>query len=56
MPLSQYRTVLVTVTDGFRQLYQRIVAGAVEIKVSSIATLRPAFGQNPNTSVPPTIS
>jgi hypothetical protein len=56
MPLLQYRTLLVTVTDGFRQQAELNNAYAVEIKVSTIATLRPAFGQNPNASVTPAIS
>jgi len=56
MPLSQYRTLLVTVVDGFRQPDELNNACAVEIKVSTIANLRPAFGQNPDASVAPTIS
>jgi hypothetical protein len=56
MPLSQYRTLLETVTDGFRQQAELNNACAVEIEVTTIATLRPAFGQIPNASVVPAIS
>ncbi len=39
-----------TVADGFRQQDELNNAWAVEIKVSTIEALRPAFGQNPSAS------